>query len=197
MLVTNVERLPDRVKRELIRGENARAEFDIHQQRRLKEASDLLETRHVEGLGQKVMLIHPDLAWRLRVKYGMSCLHDPDFRRSLLRKNPFLRVKSVPQKTVIRVDGLRKEEGGRRKAEGRARNSERLDSQLSTNNSQLPRQSERDAGNYGAQGDPAPPSAEVRHPRQKVFGHETSAGVSLDLPSPHVTRHMSHVTSSL
>lgn len=107
MILENVERLPEAYKRELLRGERVQAELAILEQQRLKEASDLLETRHIEGLGQKVLCITRDLAARLRMKYGMSCLHDPDFRRRLLQQNPFLRVRSIPQKTTVRVNGLR------------------------------------------------------------------------------------------
>ena len=120
MIVTDVSQLPERHKRELLRGERAQAELDILLQRRLKEASDRLESRHIEGLGQKVICIHPNLAWRLRLKYGMSCLHDPDFRKSLLRKNPFLRVKSVARKMAIRVDGFRVQGSGFRKEKSHA-----------------------------------------------------------------------------
>lgn len=107
MIVTDVSQLPDRHKVELLRGERVRAELAILEQRRLKEASDLLETRHIEGLGQKVLCITREMAARLRMKYGMGCLHDPAFRKRLLEKNPFLRVRSIPQKTTIRVDGFK------------------------------------------------------------------------------------------
>ena len=107
-LVADISSLPERMKRELIRGEQARAELAIQAQRQLKEAIDAMEPhRHVEGLGRKLTTIHPSLGARLRVKFGMTCLHDPDFLRSLLRDNPFLRANTAPAKLVVRVNGLR------------------------------------------------------------------------------------------
>lgn len=107
-IVADVSVLPDRVKRELVRGEHARAEFAIRAQTALKEAMDQMgPIRHVEGIGRRVTTIHPELAARIRTKFGVRCLHDPDFLRSLLRENPFLRVQTVPKKLAIRVNGLR------------------------------------------------------------------------------------------
>lgn len=126
MLVTDVAVLPERVKRELIRGENARAEFAIRAQSALKEAMDQMgPLRHIDGLGRRVTTIHPELAARLRVKFGNGCLHDPDFLKSLMRDNPFLRVQCVPAKLTIRVDGLRNQES--RKAGSPSRSSGRLE----------------------------------------------------------------------
>lgn len=168
MILENVSRLPELYKLELLRGERVQAELAILQQTRLKEASDLLETRHVEGLGQKVLSIHPNLAARLRLKFGMSCLHEPHFRRRLLERNPFLRVRSIPQKTTLRVDGFRIQGSG-----------VRAESQTSGNG-----QREGSAGRYGAQGEPATPFRRggVRHLNQEISGHETIPGVSLARP---------------
>jgi hypothetical protein len=116
MIIDQVSQLPERVKRELVRGEFARAEFAIWAQTALKEAMDEMGPyRYIEGLGRRVTTIHPELAARIRVKYGRKALHDPDFLKALLRDNPFLRVQCVPAKLTVRVQGLRKPETGNRK----------------------------------------------------------------------------------
>lgn len=104
--------LPERKLRELIRGENARAEFAIFAQHALKETLDQRgPIPHINGLGRRRAVINPELAARLRVKYwgdvGHDPLTDPDFLNSLLKDNPFLRVQTAPEKLSIRVDGLR------------------------------------------------------------------------------------------
>jgi hypothetical protein len=107
-LVADVSVLPERVKRELIRGENARAEFAIRAQTALKEAmNQMAPVRFINGIGRKVATIHPEMAARLRVKFGASCLTDPKFLAALVRDNPFLKAPCVPDKVTIRVDGLR------------------------------------------------------------------------------------------
>jgi hypothetical protein len=123
LIITGVK-LPERVQRELIRGENARATFAIAAQRHLKEAMDRQQpAREVKGLGRKIATIHPELAARLRVRdtasVGRDPFCDPDYMRLLLKNNPFLRVVTEPARLAIRVDGFRdaKEEGGRRKEE--------------------------------------------------------------------------------
>lgn len=119
MIVGDVAILPERVKRELIRGEHARAEFAIRAQNALQEAlGQMGPVRHIDGIGRKVACIHPELAARIRVKYGSSCLSDPAFLRSLVQANPFLRVQTVPNKLAIRVDGFR-DKNSRRPETGR------------------------------------------------------------------------------
>jgi len=100
--------LDDRAIRELQRGERARAEFAIRAQRALKETMDAAgPVRHMDGLGRKVATIHPELAARLRVRDGQSCLHDPAYLGKLIKENPFLRCQTAPAKLAVRVDGLR------------------------------------------------------------------------------------------
>jgi hypothetical protein len=163
-IVEDVAILPERVKRELIRGENARAEFAIRAQNALQEAMiEMGPVRHVEGIGRKVATIHPEMAARIRVQYGVRSLHDPDFLRCLLKENPFLRVQTVPARLTVRVDGLR--------ADSR-RPEEKGNPQIS----QITQMGQ--GGGNGAQGDPASPrglrnrrgSPETAFPRS---GHET------------------------
>jgi hypothetical protein len=110
VIVEDVSILPERVKRELIRGENARAEFAIRAQTALKEAMDGMgPVRHIDGIGVRRATIHPELAARIMVKFrrqdGLNPLNDPDFLKALLRDNPFLRVQCVPARLTLRVNG--------------------------------------------------------------------------------------------
>jgi hypothetical protein len=104
----HLRRIPERAKRELIRGEQARAQFAIHAQNQIKRAFDAgPPTRHIEGIGQKLCTITAELAARMRVKYGVRCLHDIDFVNALLRDNPFLRTSSTAARLTLRVNGWR------------------------------------------------------------------------------------------
>lgn len=170
-IIDDVSRLPERAKRELIRGEHARAEFAIFAQTMLKETLDAMgPLRQIDGLGRKVTTIHPELAARLRVKYGISCLHDPDFLRALLRDNPFLRVQCVPAALTLRVNGLR----GRRSEVGPL-TSKRLESGPNKGSAgQQSAQLQRKDGRCGPGGDPATP-----HAHECVPVIKQTAGASL------------------
>lgn len=192
MILADVSQLPDRHKRELLRGERVQAELDILEQKRLKAATDRLEFCHIDGLGARRVVITRNMAARVRLIYGTGCFHDNKFVHQLLRDNPMFRVNCRPAKTTIRVDGSR--DSGR----------------LEKHNQESRKAVGEQGRGYGAQGELAPPSAAVRQPRQIVLGHETPApplllssfpdsspqpaGVS-SLRSP-VTRHSSLVTSS-
>jgi len=162
MIIPDIKSLPERVKRELIRGEHARAEFAICAQTRLREAlGELGPARHIDGIGRKMATIHPELGRRIRMKYGARALHDPDFLRALLRDNPFLRVPTTAAKVTVRVNGRRDEEAQA---------------------TRLPLQGDHlheGGAGHGAQGEPATPSARGRETPARAFaGHET-AGAAL------------------
>jgi hypothetical protein len=109
----DISRIPERQQRELIRGENARAEFAIYAQRRLQEALQAMgPTRFIDGIGRKVATIHPELAARLRVKFGKHCLADMKFVHALIKENPFLKAPCVPRALTLRVNGLRDRQTG-------------------------------------------------------------------------------------
>lgn len=179
VIVQNVTALPERMKRELIRGEHARAEFAIRAQTALAEAmGERGPSRYLKGgLGRHVTTIHPELAARVRVKYGSRCLHDPDFLRALVRDNPFLRVQCVPAALTLRVDGLRDR---RSEVGGRTENSRRPE--LRPQSSQITQIRRGD----GATGDPGTASARARErgsssllvPRARGSAHEIPSGGS-------------------
>lgn len=184
MIVGDVAILPERLKRELIRGEHARAEFAIRAQNALQEAlGQMGPIRHIDGIGRKVACIHPELAARIRVKYGSSCLSDPAFLHSLVAANPFLRVQTIPKKLAIRVDGFRdrKTEVGSQRSEGGPLNSGRLEAGARAQNGKG-NGARRASDGSARQGDPATPlicltrrgSSLLVSPGQ-CSGHETSA----------------------
>lgn len=85
------------IKGELVRGEHARAALALLNQRKIAEANARIERSFIDGLGQLHMSIDPDIYWRFeRMRPG--CWRDPEFRRSMLRDNPELRVKSRSRK---------------------------------------------------------------------------------------------------
>lgn len=112
LLERDLTQVPERVRRELIRGEHARAELTLHRQRAIAEACKSIDFVHMEGFGQRKLIpLDPELVGRLRVGYGDDCLHDPAFVRSLWEKNPMLRANCRARKFTIRVNGLRGEQG--------------------------------------------------------------------------------------
>lgn len=182
MIVADISTLPDRAKRELIRGENARAEFAIRAQTALAEAMGQMgPTRFIDGLGRKVATIHPELAARIRVKYGVRCLHDPDFLRRLISENPFLKAPCVPAKLTLRVDGLRKETNPPEDAAGTAAATGREAFQNGKRHGALATASSSDK--KGETGDPAPavtrattrPGSSLLVPGARGSAHETPA----------------------
>jgi hypothetical protein len=76
------------------------------------------EETHVEGLGQRVMCVHPDIYWEMIRRYGRDCWNDRDFRRRMMADEPGLRVSSRPRNATVRVNGLR---DGSRRSEVRSR----------------------------------------------------------------------------
>jgi hypothetical protein len=180
-IVADVSVLPERVKRELIRGENARAEFAIRAQTALKEAMNQMgPVRFINGIGRKVATIHPEMAARLRVKFGASCLTDPKFLAALVRDNPFLKATCVPDKVTIRVDGLKSKIAVTQPAERARPGFQNRDSKISEGNPQSSQITQNNGDEHGARRDPATPS-NGSHDRGSVLcftpgprsGHET------------------------
>lgn len=96
-------------KEELIRGRRVQRELAKQRQLLMAQANATIEYRFMEGLGAKIMCIDQDEAWALRLKYGMSCLHDKDFRKFILKQRPEFGVRCVSGKTMFCVNGLRRE----------------------------------------------------------------------------------------
>jgi hypothetical protein len=77
---------------ELVRGEHAKAALALQRQQRIAQATATVEARCIDGLGQPIMQLDQELWMRLRHEFGQDCFADASFRRSLLQKNPELRV---------------------------------------------------------------------------------------------------------
>lgn len=105
---------------ELVRGARCRQVLMLVRQRMIKAVSDMLEHRHIEGLGRKIATIDPDIYAQMELQYGQGCWRDKDFLADTLEKNPHLRVRCEPGKTTVLVNGLggRRPEVGSRKSEG-------------------------------------------------------------------------------
>lgn len=88
------------IKGELVRGEHARAALALINQQKIAEANARIERGFIEGLGQLHMSIDPDIYWRFELLQP-GCWKDPEFRRSMLRDNPELRVKSRSRKVGL------------------------------------------------------------------------------------------------
>lgn len=96
------------LKAELMRGEHAAAAFALHSQQRIAAANSQIDRAFVDGLGEMTMQIHPDIYWRMVALYGPRCWQDPEFRKSVYKKNPEIRVHCRSRKTALRVQGLRR-----------------------------------------------------------------------------------------
>lgn len=66
------------------------------------------EQHYVDGLGEVKMRITPEAFHFWGHRLGYDCWKDRQFRREFHRDNPAVRVKSVPRRTMVRVDGFRK-----------------------------------------------------------------------------------------
>jgi hypothetical protein len=110
--------LAQAVKQELIAGWHAEAALAEARQRRIAQANARLEQAHIEGVGQKVMSVDlfTWLDWNRRFP-GIT--GDSDWRKTMLRDHPELRVKYTPRTTTVRVDGW-KDEVRRKKDEVKA-----------------------------------------------------------------------------
>ncbi|XHR29899.1 MAG: hypothetical protein ACFUZC_04960 [Chthoniobacteraceae bacterium] len=100
--------LTPQMKDELVKGEHAAEAFALASQRRIAEANAQIDHAFVDGLGELKMQIHPDIYWRMVALYGPRCWHDPEFRASVYKKNPEVRVHCRSRKTTVRVQGLRR-----------------------------------------------------------------------------------------
>jgi hypothetical protein len=77
---------------ELVRGEHAKAALTLRRQQLIAQASAQIESRCIDGLGQPIMQLDQELYVRLKREFGNDCFSDPAFRRSLIQKNPEVRV---------------------------------------------------------------------------------------------------------
>lgn len=87
---------------ELVRGEHARATLTLQRQKRIAEATATVEARCIDGLGQPIMQLDQELWMRLRHEFGIDCFSDASFRKSLLQKNPELRVNVHRKAQIVR-----------------------------------------------------------------------------------------------
>lgn len=96
----NAEMAP--IAQELRSGWHAKAAIAEVQQAQIAQANEVLERAHIDGLGQCVMSIHPDIYFGLEKLHGAGAWRDKDFRRRYLRDNPHLRVRSRSRATTVR-----------------------------------------------------------------------------------------------
>lgn len=93
------------LRRDLIRGEHARASLAILGQQQLAEAEARIERAHVEGLGELQMRVDAGVYMRMALLFGPDCWRDEGFRADMLRKNPEMRIRSRARKLTLRVAG--------------------------------------------------------------------------------------------
>jgi len=108
MLATDLNADLAPLQEELIRGEHAATAFALAAQQRIAVANAQIDHAFVDGLGELKMQIHPDIYFRMVALYGPRCWHDPEFRKSVYKKNPEVRVHCRSRKTTVRVQGLRR-----------------------------------------------------------------------------------------
>jgi hypothetical protein len=102
MIITGDEDLDALVRQELILGWHAEAAMAKARQARIAQANDRISNAAIEGIGQRIMSM--DLFaftdWERR-EPGITS--DPEWRRTMMRDNPELRVKYTPAKTTVTV----------------------------------------------------------------------------------------------
>jgi len=91
---------------ELIRGERAAAAFALAAQQKIAQANAQIDHAFVDGLGELKMQIHADIYWRMVALYGPRCWHDPEFRESVYKKNPEVRVQGLKPSPAKTAGGL-------------------------------------------------------------------------------------------
>ena len=78
----------------------------IWEQRQMARETQSGETRFVDGLGQRRMIVHPLLHAIAEKKWGKGCWQDKGFREHTLKRSPELRV-PAPDRRLIPVNGFR------------------------------------------------------------------------------------------
>lgn len=99
-----------RYREEFIEGRAAQQQLSLLRQARIKQASDQIAHRHVEGLGQKIATIDPVIYEDMERRYGRGCWRDKEFLRDTLKRNPALQVRCETRTTLV-VNGFRQHKG--------------------------------------------------------------------------------------
>lgn len=97
--------LPRQVVDELCRG--WRIDQYLAEERQRQIAAAQPEKCTIDGLGQTVLSITPDSFHFWGQKLGYQCWKNKQFRREFARDNPDARVRTVPRKTCLRVNGFK------------------------------------------------------------------------------------------
>jgi len=88
----------DRLRQQRMRG--------LEIQRQMGRENAQREMRFVDGIGQHIATIEPQIYHAAELRYGKGCWKDPDFRNHTLKRSPELRV-PAPAPRFIPVNGFR------------------------------------------------------------------------------------------
>ena len=96
------------VKRELCQGFHAKMNMAAIEQENIGRATAALgPSTPIEGVGQHMGRVQPDIYWRMRQIFGEDCWSDPKFRASYFKHNPAAKVPVKLRKTTLVVNGTR------------------------------------------------------------------------------------------
>lgn len=109
-LITEVNRAMWPFRSQIADREQVRVALALSRQKRIAAANARIDRVFVEGLGEVVASIDPDIYHRFGLMYGYETVNSPDFLKSLLRDNPDLRVKSRSRKSGIYLTGHYRDE---------------------------------------------------------------------------------------
>lgn len=98
--------LPRQVMDEFRRGWHAQAILAEKEQE--AAGTQQGEQTWIDGVGQKMLSITPEVYHYYGQRLGYKCWSDPKFRAEFARDNPGARVRSVPRKTCLRVSGFKR-----------------------------------------------------------------------------------------
>jgi hypothetical protein len=90
------------VKEELTTGWNAKSVMAGLEQRRIKEATDMLEHCAVEGVGQHTMSVDPDVYWAWE-SIEPGCWANKQWRDDFKKRHPETAVHYTPRRTTVLV----------------------------------------------------------------------------------------------
>jgi len=107
-LVADLE-LPKAVQDEFRVGFQVKMALAAIEQEKLNQVARERDHRLIEGMGQLVARIDPDVYWCFVHKFGPGCWRDKGFLKDCIKKGLISKPVSKSNRTSLRVNGLKSE----------------------------------------------------------------------------------------
>jgi hypothetical protein len=105
MLLSGDLEMSAAVEREFRNGENARFTLAAIAQEKLNAAVQHEGHRTIDGVGQLVARVDPDVYWAMRLKHGEECWNDPAFRKQALRNGLIAKPRIQNERVMVMMGG--------------------------------------------------------------------------------------------